>query len=122
MSFADVLNDLMKEKGISQAMLAKHIGYSQRAVSKWVNRQSEPTENPIVLCAKFFGITTDEMLGYSLNSDGGNGNGEKTGLYKKSYSDEKKLMKIYSELSEKGKARIIAYSEFVSEEEKNQKR
>lgn len=63
MNFSIVLKDLLFENNISQAKLAESIGFSQRAVSKWVNAQAEPTETAIISCANFFGITTDEMLG-----------------------------------------------------------
>ncbi|MBQ6921447.1 MAG: helix-turn-helix transcriptional regulator [Clostridia bacterium] len=118
MGFSNILNEMMKERGISQSKLAKQIGYSQRAVSKWINNQSEPTETPIVLCAKYFGVSTDEMLGYFSNGDDRSGNNLNQGLQEKQYSDELKFLKIYSTLSANGKARILAYSEFVSEEEK----
>ena len=118
MGFSNVLNEMMKERGISQSQLAKQIGYSQRAVSKWINNQSEPTETPIVLCAKYFGVSTDEMLGRFSNGDDRSGNNLNQGLQENQYSDELKFLKIYSTLSANGKARILAYSEFVSEEEK----
>ena len=118
MSFADVLIDMMKERDISQSQLAKQIGYSHRAVSKWINKQSEPTETPIVLCAKYFGISTDDMLGFVANNHDQNSNNLNLDLHENSYLDELKLIKIYSTLSASGKARLLAYSEFVSEEEK----
>ena len=118
MSFSVVLNDLMRERNISQSQLAKKIGYSQRAVSKWINNQSEPTETPIILCAKFFGVSTDDILGYTDFVNKQEKNSPINSLQKHNYSDELKLIKIYSMLSDSGKARIIAYSEFVSEEEK----
>lgn len=63
MGFSETLKDLLKEKNLSQEKLASAIGFSQRAVSKWVNAQAEPTETAIVSCVDYFGITTDEMLG-----------------------------------------------------------
>lgn len=118
MGFADVLNDMMKEKDITQTQLAKQIGYSQRAVSKWINKQSEPTETPIVLCAKFFGVSTDDILGYTGNTAEQDQNNLSSVPQGQTCSDELKLIKIYSTLSDDGKARLLAYSEFVSEEEK----
>ena len=112
-----MLNDMMKERDITQSQLAKNIGYSQRAVSKWIHKQSEPTEPPIVLCAKFFGVSTDEILGYAEIADD-----RKNDPYpvsqEKNYSDELRLIRIYAGLSDNGKERLLAYSEFVSEEEK----
>jgi transcriptional regulator with XRE-family HTH domain len=61
--FGDVLRNLMTENGITQNALAQNIGYTQKAVSKWINNQSEPTETAIVKCAKFFNVTSDYLLG-----------------------------------------------------------
>lgn len=63
MEFGNRLKELLKERGISQETLAKNIGVSQRAVSKWVNRQAEPTESSIVNCAKYFEVSADYILG-----------------------------------------------------------
>lgn len=63
MEFGNRLKELLKERGISQETLAKNIGVSQRAVSKWVNNQAEPTESSIVKCAKYFEVSADFILG-----------------------------------------------------------
>lgn len=63
MEFGVRLKELLKEKQISQETLAKSIGVSQRAVSKWINNQAEPTESSIVKCAKYFEVSTDYILG-----------------------------------------------------------
>lgn len=63
MEFGNRLKELLKERGISQETLAKNIGVSQRAVSKWVNHQAEPTESSIVKCAKYFKVSADFILG-----------------------------------------------------------
>lgn len=63
MKFGDRINELLKEHGISQSVLAKNIGVSQRAVSKWINHQAEPTESSIVNCALFFSVSADYLLG-----------------------------------------------------------
>ena len=53
----------MDEANISQQTLATAIGYTQRAVSKWLNDEAEPTATAVVYCAKYFGVTTDYLLG-----------------------------------------------------------
>ena len=70
MKFGIVLKELMKENKISQVKLAKEIDVTQRAISKWINLQSEPTESYIVKCAMFFKVSTDFLLG--LEDDNGN--------------------------------------------------
>ncbi|MBQ7924194.1 MAG: helix-turn-helix transcriptional regulator [Clostridia bacterium] len=63
MSFSIVLKELLYERNISQEKLAQSIGFSQRAVSKWVNAQAEPSESAIVACADFFAVSVDEIMG-----------------------------------------------------------
>lgn len=63
MIFYKRLTELMKERNVTQAYLAKEIGYTQRAVSKWMIGQSEPSASAVYLCAKFFGVTSDYLLG-----------------------------------------------------------
>ena len=53
----------MRENNITQETLSKAINVSQKAVSKWVNLQSEPTETAIVNCAKYFDVSADYILG-----------------------------------------------------------
>jgi len=63
MRFGEILKLLMNENKTSQDKLARAIGVSQRAVSKWVNLQSEPTESAIINCAKYFDVSADYILG-----------------------------------------------------------
>ena len=63
MEFGNRLRELLKENCVSQATLAKAIGVSQRAVSKWINNQAEPTESAIANCAKYFDVSADYLLG-----------------------------------------------------------
>ncbi|MBO5328148.1 MAG: helix-turn-helix transcriptional regulator [Clostridia bacterium] len=63
MSFAENLNYLLKDTSISQYQLALAIGYSQRAISKWINGQAEPSATAILKCAEYFNVSTDFLLG-----------------------------------------------------------
>ncbi len=63
MKFGEILKELLENNDMSQADLAKEIGFSQRAVSKWINSQAEPCATAIIRCAKFFQTTADYLLG-----------------------------------------------------------
>ena len=63
MDFAKRLAQLMQETNTTQTKLAQAIGYTQRAVSKWVNGQAEPTASAIKKCAEFFDVSSDYLLG-----------------------------------------------------------
>ncbi len=61
--FGNRLKELMAEHQISQNKLSKKIGYTQKAISKWINNQSEPTETAIRNCAIYFNVTSDYLIG-----------------------------------------------------------
>lgn len=54
---------LRRMKGISQEDLAQHIGVSRQSVSKWELGDSEPETAKIVELSRYFGVSTDELLG-----------------------------------------------------------
>lgn len=63
--FAERLLELRKERGISQAGLAKALDVSFAIVCYWETDKSEPTAINIVKIAKYFGVSCDYLLGES---------------------------------------------------------
>ena len=61
--FADRLRDLRIEKGLSQRELAKVINISASAIQQWESKRREPIARYVVLLSRFFGVTTDYLLG-----------------------------------------------------------
>ena len=53
-----------KELGITQEELAKHLGVSKPAVSKWESEQSYPDILLLPILASYFDISVDELIGY----------------------------------------------------------
>lgn len=51
-----------KSAGLSQEELAARVGVSRQAVSKWETGESTPELSKVVLLAKAFHITTDQLL------------------------------------------------------------
>ena len=64
-SFKENLIELIKIHNLPQRELASAIGVSQRAVSKWIIGQSEPTATNIFKICKFFDVSADYLLGLS---------------------------------------------------------
>lgn len=56
------IQNLRKQKGLSQEQLAEAVGVSRQAVSKWEAEQSVPDIDKIILICDYFGITTDYIL------------------------------------------------------------
>ncbi len=61
--FSERLLDLRKEKGISQAALAKSLEVSYAVVCYWETNRSEPTAPNLVKIADFFDVSVDYLLG-----------------------------------------------------------
>lgn len=61
--FAQRLLELRKEKGISQAELAKQLQVSYSVVCYWETDRSEPTAPNLVKVADYFDVTVDYLLG-----------------------------------------------------------
>lgn len=57
------LKELRNERELSQRELAKAIGVSPKAVNFWELGVNEPKASYIIALAKFFGVSTDYLLG-----------------------------------------------------------
>ena len=56
------INELRKERGLSQHALAKKIGVSQKAIDYWERNVNEPKASYIILLADYFEVTADYLL------------------------------------------------------------
>lgn len=59
---ANRLVNLRKEMGLSQEQLAEKIGVSRQAVSKWERSEASPDTDNIILLARLYNISLDELL------------------------------------------------------------
>ena len=55
--------DLRKEKGVSQATLAKALGVSFGIVCYWETNKSEPTASNILKLCDYYKVSADYLLG-----------------------------------------------------------
>lgn len=62
MNIAERIQNLRKQKGISQEQLAEKVGVSRQAVSKWESEQSLPDLEKIIVMSEYFNVTTDYIL------------------------------------------------------------
>ena len=62
MTFGTKLQNLRKEKNMSQEDLANLLNVSRQAISKWELDQSLPDTTNIIAISKIFGVTTDYLL------------------------------------------------------------
>ncbi len=63
MKIAERIYELRTEMKISQQTLADEIGVSRRAITFWESGINEPKATYIARLSKFFGVTSDYLLG-----------------------------------------------------------
>ncbi len=61
--FKDNLKDLRQERKLGQVELAHALGVSKGVISLWENGLREPNMYSLILIAKFFKISIDELVG-----------------------------------------------------------
>ena len=62
MEFHKKLQDLRKQKGLTQEELAEALYVSRTAISKWESGRGYPNIDSLKAIAQFFGVTIDELL------------------------------------------------------------
>lgn len=63
------LKSLRKKNGITQESLARYLGVSFQSVSKWERGLSYPDITLLPAISRFFGVSTDELLGIGESQD-----------------------------------------------------
>ncbi len=61
--FAERLKELRIEKNLSIQQLAKAVDIGSSSICRWENDQADIRGAQLVVLAKFFGVTTDYLLG-----------------------------------------------------------
>lgn len=59
---ANRLHQLRKQQNLSQEELASRIGVSRQAISKWERAEASPDTDNLILLAKLYGVSMDELL------------------------------------------------------------
>ena len=62
-NFSERLKELRQEKNLSLSKLANLTGLSNSSLCRWENSQADIKSEQLIILAKFFGVTTDFLLG-----------------------------------------------------------
>lgn len=68
---ANRLVELRKENNLSQEALAEKLGVSRQAVSKWERAEASPDTDNLIMLAKLYRISLDELLQINVAENGG---------------------------------------------------
>ena len=61
--FCERLKELRNERGLSILDLSNRIGISNATISRWETGVNDITSDNLIVLAKFFGVSTDYLLG-----------------------------------------------------------
>ena len=61
--FAERLRELRAERNLSQRMLSNETGIPQSSIALWESGARVPDATEVVTLAKYFGVSTDFLLG-----------------------------------------------------------
>lgn len=59
---ANRLVEFRKKNGLSQEQLAEKIGVSRQAVSKWERSEASPDTDNLIMLARLYNVSLDELL------------------------------------------------------------
>ena len=68
--FSEILSKMRKERGVSQKKAAADLGISQALLSHYEKGIRECCLDFVIKCSKYYGVTTDYLLGVSENRNG----------------------------------------------------
>ena len=63
MAYNEIIQELRKNKNLTQTDLARIFSTTQRTISNWETGRNEPPYDMLIKYAKFFNVTTDYILG-----------------------------------------------------------
>ena len=61
--FIEILKEMRLSRGMSQEKLAKETGLSQSAIAFWEKGQRVPNALAVITLARYFGVSSDWLLG-----------------------------------------------------------
>ncbi len=100
--FVKRLNQLMTEKNISQNKLAEMTGITQSSISDWANGKYKPRQDKVYLLSEALKVSPAYLLGYSNNKNLDQNTPKK---------DNSKIDRLYNQLNDEGKEKVIAYTQ-----------
>ena len=63
MNFGENLRSLRMTKNLKQAALAEQLNVSAKTISHWENGYTEPSIAQLIMLARFFDVSIDDLVG-----------------------------------------------------------
>lgn len=69
MEFSRKVKELREKKGLTMEKLANELGVSKSRVNMWENNGTVPRQDVLIQLAKYFGVSSDVLLGIEYFSN-----------------------------------------------------
>ncbi|MDE6274951.1 MAG: helix-turn-helix domain-containing protein [Clostridia bacterium] len=70
MEIQTILKRLRIDAGKTQKQLSRDISIGQATISQWESGASKPTADALIALSKYYGVSTDFILGISYDKEG----------------------------------------------------
>lgn len=91
MAFSETLRSLLEEQGLTQKQLALDLNITQSTLGGYIQGTREPDFDTLKLFAKYFRVSTDYLLGYSLTPGSVPGEQEILRIYRSLDAEQREL-------------------------------
>lgn len=111
--FTNIIDNLMAEKNITFAQLAREINIGKNSMAYWQNRDMLPKGDTLKKLADYFNVSTDYLLG---KTDERNPQ-KKEQLTPEEQADKKlqdQLLSLYMDLDDEGKRKLKEQAELLA--------
>ncbi|MDE6035466.1 MAG: helix-turn-helix domain-containing protein [Ruminococcus sp.] len=106
MEFHEILTKLLKERKITACQISKDTGISQNAIGKWKKGEKYPSVDNLKIIADYLEVSMDYLLTGK----------ETTSETNRLTENEKELLNIFNQLSEREQLKLIGKVEIMAEE------
>ncbi len=118
-TFNKLIKELRKDLGKTQKEIAEILGISTTCYAGYEQGGHEPCFEILVKLSRYFDVSTDYLLGVTQD-DGAERLSALTPTFLS--LEERTILNNYHALSHAGKARVVAYTDFIREQEEGDKR
>ena len=122
MKTVEIINELLKQRGISAAKMMNELGFSSGLYSQWKSGKQRPSWEKLIKIADYFGVSMDYLLGKKTEISKNEENGQKNnatdnsdipGVSSTLNISDSELTDILNRLSDKSLSELESYLDYL---------
>ena len=122
MKTVEIINELLKQRGISAAKMMNELGFSSGLYSQWKSGKQRPSWEKLIKIADYFGVSMDYLIGKNTEISKNEENGQKNNATDNSdipseslalNISDSELTDILNRLSDKSLSELESYLDYL---------